>query len=239
VRARATFASLSLSAVLACDSSTEPRAAYSTIVRADGPLAYWRFEETAGVTANDSSGNGRNGEYTTDATQGASAGTARLGNAVLLQTTSDGVVSDSSAWSNVATVSAEAWIHADSVTSPEGRIIIDKGEVWNLGIDPQGRPTFHLVLGNVWVSAPDSVQAGRTYHLVGTFENRRAKLYVNGQLARDSTTSFALDTRDQPVHVGTGLSPVRFEFYGVIDEVAIYDKVLSADAVLRHYNAGR
>jgi hypothetical protein len=237
--ARRSFVSLALLSALACDSSTGPRADYSTVVLADGPLAYWRFEETADVIANDSSGNGRSGAYAPDATHAASVGIARLGRAVLLQTPSDGVVSDASAWSNVATVSAEAWIRPDSVTSPEGMIIIDKGEVWNLAIDPQGKPAFHLVLGNVWVSAPDAVQAGRTYHLIGTFESRRAKLYVNGELARDSTTSFDLDTRDKPVHVGTGLSPVWFEFYGVIDEVAIYDKVLSADAVLRHYNAGR
>jgi len=238
VRAQAIFASISLLLVIACDSSTELRAAYSTAVLADGPLAYWRFEETAGVSANDSSGNARNGDYITGATLGASVGIARLGQAVWLQTTTDGVVSQSNAWSNVATLSAEAWIQPDSVTGPEDMIIIDKGEVWNLVIDPQGKPAFHLV-GDVTVRAAAAVQAGQTYHLVGTFGNGSVKLYMNGHLVGEATTSFNLDIRDNPVHVGRGLSSVRFEVYGVIDEVAIYDKVLSPDDVLRHYNAGR
>jgi hypothetical protein len=32
---------------------------------------------------------------------------------------------------------------------------------------------------------------------------------------------------------------VRWEFYGVIDEVALYDWALSASAILAHYNAGK
>lgn len=236
--ARALCASVSLLSVIACASSTGPRAAYSTAVLADGPLAYWRFEETAGVIVNDSSGNGENGNYMTGAALGASVGMARLGAAVLLHTTDDGAVSQSNAWSNATTVSAEAWIQPDSVTAPEDMIIIDKGEVWNLVIDPQGKPAFHLV-GDVRASAAAAVQAGQAYHLVGTFGNGIVRLYVNGQLAGEATTSFNMVTRDNPVHVGRGLTAVRFEFYGVIDEVAIYDKVLSAAAVLRHYNAGR
>jgi len=236
--AKASFASVSLLSVIACASSTEPRAAYSTAVRADRPLAYWRFEETAGAIANDSSGNGANGDYITGAALGASVGMARLGQAVLLRTTDDGAVSRSNAWSNVTPVSAEAWIQPDSVTAPEDMIIIDKGEVWNLVVDPQGKPAFHLV-GDVRAGAAAPVEAGRAYHLVGTFGNGIVRLYVNGQLAGEATTSFNVVMRDNPVHVGRGLTAVRFEFYGVIDEVAIYDKVLSADAVLRHYNAGR
>src|SRR5262249_18064557 len=37
---------------------------YSSIVIAEGPLFYWRFGETSGATANDSSGNGRAGTIT-------------------------------------------------------------------------------------------------------------------------------------------------------------------------------
>src|SRR5580765_5800693 len=39
-------------------------AAYLDEVLADNPIAYYRFEETSGTTANDTTGNSNNGTYT-------------------------------------------------------------------------------------------------------------------------------------------------------------------------------
>jgi hypothetical protein len=78
---------------------------------------------------------------------------------------------------------------------------------------------------------------GQLYHLVGTQENGVFRLYVNGVLAGEYASTQQLSLRDHPIRVGRGVSS-PFSFYGLIDEVAVYDRVLSGADVLRHYDAG-
>lgn len=214
---------------------------YSKEVLADAPIAYWRFEEITGDVVVDSSGQNHHGTFVDSPVLAKSVG-GKTGYAFEFLTSSDGVFNAGGSWTQVGSISAEAWIRANSVTSPEGMIILDKGGSWNLLISPNGRPSFHFPHTGDEVFGPTAIQAGQTYHLVATFDAGVMKLYVNGELVGQISTVAQIvpePSADAPIHVGRGWGEFRWEFYGIIDEPAIYNRVLTAAAVLNHYNAGK
>ncbi len=237
---------LALAGLAACGSSTGPKAkTYSQVVRADGPAVYWRFEETAGTVAADSSGNARDASYVGSPVLGALL-TGRLGHAITLSaSTDDAVAQAAAAWSRLTAFSLEAWIKPSQTQYAEGPIIIDKGAVWNLFLTTDGHPgvQFPAAAGQR-VVGPTALSLGQVYHLVGTYTpgqpNGVMKLYVNGALVGTGTAEpSVVPDQDTPIHVGQGLSPLEWDVGGTIDEVAIYDHALTAEAVLNHYNAGK
>src|SRR5262249_38327872 len=92
---------------------------YSSIVIAEGPLFYWRFGETSGATANDSSGNGRAGTITSlgaynqpSLLAGATENTAFSFNG----SSSRVEIADAS-WMDVSVASWEAWVQTTPTAS--------------------------------------------------------------------------------------------------------------------------
>ncbi len=227
---------------------------YPGAVRADNPLVYWRFEESGTDVAADSSGHGHSGLYlgtpTFDASVGANTGAAiRLANTYGTYAGDNGVVSGSGPWTEVGALTLEAWVRPDKVTSQEGVFIIDKGDTWSLLIDRTGHPGFQFPWDPGRTLSGVALQPGQTYYLVGTYQPGATsvqpgvmRLYVNGQLVSEddyAASSIPIPSSSTPIHVGTGLSSGRWGYSGVVDEAAVYDHALSADAVLRHYNAGK
>jgi len=218
-----------------------PLTRYAFAVLDDRPVAYWRFEEEAGVVAMDASGQNRHGRYLDGPVVGDSVGTVATGRAVSLESQTDGVLIEYAPWTDMPSLTVEAWVRASQVSSAEGMIIADKGYTWGLFIDPSGRPSFHLP-GDIppETLAPDPIVAGRNYHLAGTFDDGAMTLYVNGVAVSHGVANVtAIRSSPQPIHLGRGVGAVRFEFHGVINDVALYDRALTADAIVRHYQTGR
>lgn len=212
---------------------------YSATILADAPIAYWRFEDLVSPSVQDASGRGHHAQKIGSPIPGQSLG-ERTGRAFRYVTDIDGVIQNDTVWSKLTAMTVEAWIRADRVQTAEGMIVVDKGSTWNLFIDPAGRPAFQFpgtIPPTTFAATP--IVAGQTYHLAGTFGNGVMRVFVNGVLANERGSLAAIQNQPTPVSVGRGLSDGRFDFYGIIDEVAIYDRVLPADAILRHYTAGR
>jgi hypothetical protein len=166
-------------------------------------------------------------------------GTTHTGRAVSLQTETDGVVTVTNNWSSVTNFSVEAWVKPAQVLSTEGMIVVDKGESWNLLIEADGKPAIQFPGGIRKAKAATVLEVGKIYHLVGTQSAGTFKIYVNGVLDGEYTSSTLVDVRDRPISIGRGLSTGRFDFVGLIDEVAIYNTTIGADAILKHYEAGK
>src|SRR5262249_47274079 len=138
--------------------------------------------------------------------------------------------------------SFSAWVRPSSV--PGGRRTIAGGMAdlhdWGIALqDGQfGMPIRPLGGGFQTIRTGTPVVAGVWYQVVGTNDGRTARLYVDGQLR----TSGAVD----PGYLGTP-STVRIggekffpgdNFPGLIDEVALYDRALSAQEVLAIFQTG-
>ena len=80
-------------------------------------------------------------------------------------------------------------------------------------------------------------EPNRWYHVVGTYDGKAVRLFLNGDLVRERawSGSILVDNR-QPILVGRGENLGRFD--GLIDEVAIYDRALSPEEIQDNFDAG-
>lgn len=79
-------------------------------------------------------------------------------------------------------------------------------------------------------------------HLVGTYADNTVKIYVNGELTvvKDNTDGI-INESTEPLIIGREIIPNRvgYPFVGVIGDIRVYNKALTAAEVLQNYLAGR
>lgn len=117
------------------------------------------------------------------------------------------------------------WIRADRVTLSG-----------SLFVTPVVRPASLRIL---------NVLDGSWHHLVGVCDqaNGAVLLYVNGRLSASNTigTLAGIKSSSAPVSIGSrpssSSSGYDYQFFGNIDEVAVYNSALSFTQVLSHYYA--
>jgi hypothetical protein len=158
---------------------------YKDAVLADGPVGYWRLDDTGNVAA-DSSGNNANGTYQGGVTRLAAGALRNDSNpAVILDGTSGYIITGLSQ-TNVTAYSIEAWIKttASSAGYNTGAIFGDRGAGNGLSLtltmsgNAQSSPCTagHLLFVFDTANTEAGVCSGSTYndgkwhHVVATFE---------------------------------------------------------------------
>jgi hypothetical protein len=224
--------------------------AYAAAVTADGPLGWWRMDES-GTVMNDASGNGRNGTATTGVVRGSDALVADgAGSRAITLSGANRVTVPGFEKIGAAGYSVEYWVKV--MTPPSGFLnLVGDGD----GVDfflmnyltPGMAVRPHYGFGNTPVSL-DSVgtlSAGQVYHVVTTWGTAAAAgnavIYVNGVADVSGTV-----TRNLPAAGTTGNNMVFIGYDNrepasgvvVMDEVALYNYPLSAARVAAHYRAG-
>lgn len=144
-------------------------------------------------------------------------------------------------------ISQEIWVRPDALPGagvhpvanyiPGGGLIQVQDSVggrrfeWFVGGGPQ---CVGLLSGAIVV--------GTTYHVVGTYDGRYGKLYINGVLQDTQDWGVrALAPFGNSVYIGWDGSSVAPNGWwnGGVDEPAVYNYALSAATILDHYNTGR
>ncbi len=75
-------------------------------------------------------------------------------------------------------------------------------------------------------------------HIVATYNGTTMTLYVNGTAVSTGSTR-SIPSHTTPLKVGLGVDGAGSHYFGgLIDEVAVYNSVLSAQQVTEHYDAG-
>ena len=218
-------------------------AAYQDEVLADNPVAYYRFEETSGTTATDTSGNANDGTYNNGVALGVTSAPA-LGRAGGF----DGIDDYVSTARTVSTdFTLEMWINsrAPSLTGTDsyegnGLLWSDVGGVANdftMAILNNGLSFFAGDSG-ITVTSANAINDGRWHHLVVT----RA-LGGSTQIFVDAVVRGTVPSGNSPldanpaIMIGGNVLDNRY-FNGLIDEVAYYPSVLSAARIQAHFLAG-
>ena len=82
-----------------------------------------------------------------------------------------------------------------------------------------------------WHGGP-AAQLGEWTHIVATFANEQKALYINGRLVGEGTAPLSLNTQ-RPLRIGGGATEGagNYFFRGMLDEVRIYNRALSAEEV--------
>lgn len=210
-----------------------------------GLVAYWNFDENSGNTANDASGYGNQGAVT----GAASWVPGKCGSALSFNGSGYVLVPNSSSINlNVYTVSL--WINFSTVT--RSQVFLDKqngSHYRNYALDyyyqeyAEGYPVGNYLLADIGdgsvVNSFDNgavttvvLEANRWYHIAMTYDQQTITLYVDG-------APIATKQITMPGIVGTGAlyigtNPAQgssYVPYATIDEVKIYNHVLSQEQI--------
>ena len=91
----------------------------------------------------------------------------------------------------------------------------------------------------VRIDSTSPVTTNVWYHLAGVRGSNYIQIYFNGQLEAQTNVDFPQDYGNWPLYFGTsGQSYYDRKLNGVIDEVALYNRALSADEIASLYTAG-
>jgi hypothetical protein len=127
-------------------------------------------------------------------------------------------------------ITIAAWVKADNWTG--NRRIVQKGTSDNQYrlLAENGFLKFHLagVTNGTLTTALPSL--GAWHHIVGTYDGASIKLYVDGVVAASGAASGSIATSTSALYLATKstIAPAGDHFKGTMDEVAIWNRALSA-----------
>lgn len=223
-----------------------PISGYYTTVSSRKPVAYWRLGENSGLTAIDEIGN-HDGIYVNSPTLGVAGLINDSSNtACRFLGTQNVVIPNTTTIKLTHTFSLEAWFTS---TAQQNSFFI---ATWR-----QSDSTGHgigLYLNNIRliyngggaldINAPQ-IHDGLRHHVVATYtsvnfafgvDNVIARLYLDGVLV-GTTGIVGLSNNTTNCCIGSA-GDSTLKYVGVIDEVAIYGRVLSSIEVFENYRSG-
>ncbi|MGQ4648473.1 two-partner secretion domain-containing protein [Lyngbya aestuarii] len=220
---------------------------YGEVVQADGPVAYWRLDETIDTSATDASGNNFNGTYTGGVAQGLPgvSGTAAdfdgTGGAVEIGQVAPGSGLDIQNQS----FTVEAWLKPEE-NPPEEQVYLGmhsddvQRQSLNLKLKDEGSIRFGY-FNNTLNGPEDTVNFGEGwYHVVTTYDqpSDTSRIFVNGQQV-DRGSDGPFEGGPPSVRIGSWRDAADLPFKGLIDEVAVYRTALPTETVVAHYYTGQ
>jgi concanavalin A-like lectin/glucanase superfamily protein len=209
---------------------------YAEAVLADGPIRWWRLDETAGTVAVDATGNA-DGAYVNTPTLGVPALIDEPGTAVQTTASQAEDITGPIPALSASDFSLEFWIRWTAGVAP----VRDDSTGGGTGTIPllgDGSTLAFRSTGNEIDTSitTASVRNGQRHHVVLTRAGTTATLYVDGvEVGTGTDPSGGLAT---PLHFGRN---GQFSQYAdaIFDECAVYDHALSAERVAAHHGAGR
>ena len=116
------------------------------------------------------------------------------------------------------------------------------GRSWFLGIIEGVPNKFYFRLynsaGTDVAISNYSVDNDTWYYVVGTYNNSKMTLYVNGQVSSSASQTGGIFRSNSSVQISGGYLPTSNIWNGSIDDVMIFNRALSAQEIKALYNAG-
>jgi len=219
---------------------------------AAGPVLTLSFNEASGATAVDGSGNNNNGTIA-----GATRVTGQTGFGGALQFNGSSSIVNIAHSASLALSSGmtlEAWVNpsanAGTTVNDGWRTVIMKersttglayGLYSNDGDSNPSRPAGYIRNNGTDVEAANgpAVPLGVWTHLAVTYDGTTLRLYVNGVLRNSVAAAGGITASTAPLRIGgnTVFSVPGTEYFaGLIDEVRIYNRALSAAEITADMN---
>jgi hypothetical protein len=230
-------ATIAASALLSADH-------WRTQAQTSGLVAAFGFNEGTGTSVHDSSSNNIIGSIV-----GATWTTGRFGGALSFNGSSSYVdLGNPAALQLTGSMTLEAWINARSTPADDGQIIAKSDDAggWQLKTSPDTGPhTFGIAITPV-LNSPmtqrysTTVRALNTwYHIAGVYDASAGTLqtYVNGALDNGTLRgSIPAAQINRALNATIGRRSGGYYFGGVIDEVRVYNRALSAAEISADMN---
>jgi hypothetical protein len=202
-------------------------------------VGYWRFDEGSGTVATDASGNGNHGTLQ----NGPTWTTGQIGSALRFDGTNDLVlVPDAASLKPVNTLSVFLWINKEA-SDTAIRTAIAKENASNRGWLIYHESTDKVTCGldtdnsqrydtDELLTSTNTVSRGSWHHVGFTFNRGVLTVYVDGVSSGSRTlteTSIPLDP--DALRIGIRGDGKTQPWFGLLDEVRIYNRVLSATEI--------
>lgn len=231
--------------------------AYYDAVMADAPLSYWRLGELSGTTAADEQAR-YPGTYTGPVRLGAPGGPTRMLDTSVrfddrLLTTSGHTVahvllptSFTTLMDGKSTVTWEAWVYLISHPSGTAHYTILSEEhptnvQFTLTVDgSKNNRLFAGIYDGAWHQAIDNqpFPLRQWVHVAGSYDGSTIRTYRDGRLCGQAARAGSLPTGGGNYRIGK-----RWDYdhgwNGLIDEVSVFDRVVTQDDLKRHSAIGR
>ena len=204
-----------------------------------GLQALWRFNETTGLTAFDTTTNHNDGaliNYVGDDSQwipsdynGALDFNRAISNYV-------DVPHSASIGANLANrFSVAAWIRSkvDLLANGGTYRVLEKENTFFLLQGTGASGGMNMLVkksgANVTAGIGETLFANRWYHIAGTYDGTTLRMYLDGVLKTNVAVAAPIDTTTQPLRIGSDYMPTSAgsRFDGAIDEVGIWERPLS------------
>ena len=212
-------------------------ASYRGEVLADSPRSYWRLGEASGTAAADEMG-ANAGTYTGGVALGQPGALIGDSNAAA---SFDGVndyvvVPDAASLDFTTAVTVELWVKrtknaAYQVVFGKPGNGQSKFENYALWFNTSNGLSAYFGDGTTYVSVATAAIDTSWHHVVASYDNTSAKLYVDGVLQGSAASSVQLTANALPLNMGRAQGVTSYFFGGMLDEVAVYPSVLAVGRI--------
>ena len=214
-------------------------ASATTTAPATGLVAAYAFNEGTGTTIGDASGNTNTGTLTNGPTWNVAG---KFGAAVNFDGVNDHVLVPHSASLNLTTaMTLEAWVNPSVALSNWKAILQKEQDTYFLtaSSDQQNRPASGFTLSTgvccPFVYATSALVPTTWTHVAATYNGAQIQLYINGVPVSSTPATGSIQTTTTPLRIGGNTYATEF-FQGMIDELRIYNRALTAAEILSDMN---
>ncbi len=207
-----------------------PVPVFSAQVSADSLIGYWKFDETSGTSAADSSGDGRTGTFVGSPAISSTLPTLGFTNTRSLQfgaTTSDAVSVTANAALNTWTtgMTFSIWFKRDETGTGEHGLITNS-DVITLAIN--GNKIYFWLPGQSILISNTSVNNTSWHHVAGVFDNTNntTKIYLDGTLDTSMAETHDPSAPSANFIIGNEAAVSTRAFSGNLDDARAYNRAL-------------
>jgi hypothetical protein len=203
-----------------------------------GLVGWWKFDETEGTTAADSSGNGNNGTLQGSPVWRPQGG--KIGGTLEFNGKGDYVkINNESAFDITDQITISAWVNIASVPQEWTGIVTKGDSAWRISTDFANN-VFHFGLGqNDYLNGKTTVGSGQWHHVLCVYDGRKMSTYVDGKLDATRPREDNIGTNDFPVCIGGNAEMPGRCWHGLIDDIRVYNYALSRKDTEAIYQGGQ
>jgi hypothetical protein len=211
-------------------------------------IAHWKFDETSGTSAADSTGNGNTGTLTNSPAWQGTAG--KRGGAILLDGANDYVTAgDINAAEGIGSITVSAWVK-NSVAGETQHVYKsncdganDSWELYSGYPNANGTAAF-MVTGSSGAfsnsgQGTTDTSDGSWHMLTGVYDGSYIRIYIDGVEESSAPLTGTIYSNALNVEIGGRCNGGGSGYYvnGLMDEVRIYGRALSPSEITDLYNA--
>jgi hypothetical protein len=210
-----------------------PAATATTLPTQTNPIVWYRFDETGGTAAADSSGNGR----TAALVNGPGWVAGRIANAVDINGGSQHVSLPAGVLSGLNDFSIATWVKLDSTSSWRRLFDFGSSTTTNMFLTPGNGSTIRFAIttsgagGEQRIDGTSALPTGVWQHVAVTRSGNTGTLYVNGaQVGQNTGLSLSPASLGSTNNNWIGRSQYSGDAFldGQVDDFRIYNRALSA-----------